>query len=337
MPKVMVTGGMGYIGSHTIVDLLSKGFEVFSIDNYSNSSLAVLDQIEAITHQKVINYPIDLCDENALAGVLEKEKNIDGIIHFAAYKAVGESVAEPLKYFQNNIISLLRIIAACRDHNIPNLIYSSSCTVYGSPDQLPVTEQTPIKEAESPYGMTKQMGEEMIRASISSLEMSAIILRYFNPAGAHESGLMGESPTNIAQNLVPIITETAIGKRTQLNVFGDDYPTRDGSCIRDYIHVMDLAEAHTLAMQRLLNNKGSGLLDTYNLGTEKGVTVLEAIHAFEDVSGVALNYVITDRRPGDIAAIYADASKAKEILQWTPKRNISDIMATAWAWEQVRN
>ena len=338
MPKILVTGGCGYIGSHTIVDLIDNGFEVISVDNLSNSTEDALDGIEAITGKRVHNYRVDLADQNATFKVFHAHADIVGIIHFAALKQVGESVEEPLKYYRNNLNGLLNILEAMTQYGVANLIFSSSCSVYGNAKDLPVTEHTPLGEAESPYARTKQLGELMVRDYIQAYPgHNAILLRYFNPAGAHPSALIGEAPANPASNLVPVITETAIGKREQMEVFGDDYPTRDGSCIRDFIHIMDLAHAHTLAIKYLLDKKMESNCEVFNLGIGEGVTVLEAIHAFERVSGKKLNYHIGPRRPGDVVAIYANNDKAALRLGWTPKSTIEEIMRSAWAWEQRRS
>ncbi|MGA1543423.1 MAG: UDP-glucose 4-epimerase GalE [Saprospiraceae bacterium] len=337
MAKILVTGGCGYIGSHTLVDLINHGFNVVSIDNLSNSDDSVLDAIYKITGKKVKNYPVDLSDQNALLEVFEKEKNIAGIIHFAALKAVGESVEKPLKYYANNLGGLINLLNSMNQFAIHPLIFSSSCSVYGNAEALPVTENTPWQPAESPYARTKQMGEEIINDTlVAHPNLKAIFLRYFNPAGAHESALMGESPINEANNLVPVITETAIGKRSSMTVFGTDYPTRDGSCIRDYIHIMDLANAHTKALQYLLNPNHDKRKIAFNLGIGEGVTVLEAIRAFEKISGQNLNYVLGERRPGDVVAIYANNKQAASILGWQPTRNIDEIMSSAWKWEKAR-
>ena len=281
MSKVLVTGGCGYIGSHTIVDLINNGFDVISVDNLSNSSADVLNGIEEITGKRVKNYAIDLCWEEAVQQVFEEHRDIKGIIHFAALKLVGESVNQPVRYFRNNLNSLLNILDGMEHYEVPHLIFSSSCSVYGNAQALPVTEETPLQEAESPYARSKQMGEQIIRDfSRVHPKHNCIVLRYFNPAGAHESALIGESPTNPASNLVPVITETAIGKRPEMMVFGDDYDTRDGSCVRDYIHVMDLANAHTKALQYLHAGKNTDNLEVFNLGIGEGVTVLEAIQSF---------------------------------------------------------
>lgn len=333
----MVTGGCGYIGSHTLVDLIDHGFEVVSVDNLVNSSEEVLDGIERITGQRVYNHRVDLEDREATMAVFEQEKELVGVIHFAALKQVGESVEQPLRYFRNNINGLLNILEGMVRHRLANLIFSSSCSVYGNADTLPVTEDTPLKAAESPYGRTKQMGEQIIHdVAPAHPWLRSILLRYFNPAGAHPSALIGEAPTNAASNLVPVITETAIGLREQMVVFGDDYPTRDGSCVRDYIHVMDLANAHTKALQYLLQGKQRQSVDIFNLGIGEGVTVLEAIRAFERVTAEDLNYRIGPRRPGDVVAVYANNDKAVRMLGWEPVHGIDEIMRSAWAWEQAR-
>lgn len=334
MNKILVTGGCGYIGAHTIVDLIENGFDVVSVDDNSRSTRYLLDGIEKITGKKVKNYKVDLKDYNDTRAVFEENEDITGIIHFAAYKAVGESVEEPLMYFENNLFSLINLLKCVEEFDIPYFVFSSSCTVYGSPDTIPVTEQSPIKKAESPYGATKQMGEEIITNVVKATEMKAILLRYFNPVGAHPSCLIGELPVGKPANLVPAITQTAIGKIPSLAVFGNDYDTRDGSCVRDYIHVCDIAHAHTLAIQYLIENKNKTKSDVFNLGTGNGVTVLEAIKAFEEVSGVKLNYTIGPRRAGDIVAIYANNNHAVSTLGWQIKYDLHDMMRTAWAWEQ---
>lgn len=337
MSKILVTGGCGYIGSHTIVDLLDNGFSTVSIDNLSNSRESALHGVKAITGVQVQNYQTDLCDLEATRRVFQEHPDIQGVIHFAALKLVGESVEKPLLYYRNNVLGLLNLLECMAEAGVKHLIFSSSCSVYGNADELPVTEATPRKEAESPYARTKQIGEDMLMDYTKVYPaLNAILLRYFNPAGAHESAKIGEDPSNPATNLVPVITETAAGKRPGMTVFGDDYPTRDGSCIRDYIHVMDLANAHTKALQYLLEGRNEERCEIFNLGIGEGVSVLEAIHAFESTSGVKLNYHIGPRRPGDVVAIYANLDKASRLLGWMPKRNISDIMRSAWAWERVR-
>ncbi len=333
MMKILVTGGCGYIGSHTIVDLLQNGFDVISVDNNSRSTPVLLDGIEKITGIRVKNYRVDLCKYDETFAIFHENPDIQGIIHFAAYKSVGESVNEPLLYFENNLFSLINILKCVKEFSVSNFIFSSSCTVYGNPDEIPVTETTPTKPAESPYGFTKQMGEEIVTESTKSIPVKSILLRYFNPVGCHPSCLIGEMPLGKPSNLVPAITQTAIGKLPELTVFGDDYPTRDGSCIRDYVHVCDIANAHTLALQYLIAGKNKMPTEIFNLGTGNGVTVLEAIKAFEKVSGVKLNYVIGPRRPGDIVAVYANNELAKKELGWNPQYSLDDMMSTAWNWE----
>jgi UDP-glucose 4-epimerase len=332
--KILVTGGSGYIGSHTIVDLIDNGFEVVCIDNFFRSTPKALEGIKAITGKEVKNYAIDLCDRAAVQNVFAEEKNIKGIIHFAALKTVPESVANPLLYFKNNIESLLNLLEAVQQYQIPYFVFSSSCSVYGNPDTLPVTEATPMKEAESPYARTKQIGEYMLQDfAKANSNIQLVALRYFNPVGAHTSALIGEFSTEKPENLVPIITQTAIGKRGRMFVHGHDYPTRDGSCVRDYIHVMDIANAHTKAVQYLAEKRNTANYEIFNLGTGEGVTVVEAIKAFENVSGRKLNYELGPRRAGDVIAVYADNTKAKTLLGWNPKFCIQDMMKTAWEWE----
>ena len=338
MNKILVTGGCGYIGSHTIVDLLDHGFEVISADNLMNATETVLDGIEAIIGKRVKNYTIDLCDLAATRQLFQENPDLMGVIHFAALKSVGESVEKPLLYFHNNLNSLLNVLACMAAFRVPHLIFSSSCSVYGNAAALPVTEDTPLQEAESPYARTKQIGEQIIQDVLrGNPYLQSVLLRYFNPAGAHPSALIGESPRNPASNLVPVITETAIGKRAKVVVFGDDYPTRDGSCVRDFIHIMDLAHAHTLAMQYLLAAKNERQVEVFNLGVGEGVTVLEAIHAFEKSTGAQLNYQLGERRDGDVVAIYANFQKAASLLGWHPRYSIEDIMKSAWQWEQKRS
>ncbi len=337
MKKVLVTGGCGYIGSHTIVDLINHGFDVVSVDNNINSDIRVMDGIREITGVSVRNYTVDLCDLEKTRRIFANEQ-FDGIIHFAALKSVGESVFQPLRYFDNNLNSLINILQCAKEFEVENIIFSSSCSVYGNTTALPVTEATPFQAAECPYARTKQMGEHILQDFTHvNKNINAILLRYFNPAGAHKSALIGELPINPATNLVPVITETAIGKREQLTVFGNDYDTRDGSCIRDYIHVMDLANAHTKSLQYLMEHKNESNCEVFNLGIGEGVTVLEAIEAFERVTGTKLNYKIGDRRPGDVGAIYADNKNAAEKLGWNPTRSIDEIMSSAWSWEKYRS
>ncbi|MFY7879939.1 MAG: UDP-glucose 4-epimerase GalE [Lacibacter sp.] len=333
MKKILVTGGSGFIGSHTIIDLIQNGYEVINIDNYSRSNPRILEGVEKILSQKIKVYKVDLCKYDDTYAVFQENPDIAGVIHFAAYKAVGESVEQPLLYFENNLMSLINLLKCVKDFKIPHFVFSSSCTVYGNPDAIPVTEETDPKPAESPYGYTKQMGEQIVSETVKSIETSAILLRYFNPVGAHPSGIIGELPVGRPQNLVPAITQTAIGKLDQMTVYGNDYNTRDGSCVRDYIHVCDLAHAHTLALNYLIQGKNTTRCDVFNLGTGNGVTVLEAITAFEKVSGVKLNYVIGPRRPGDVVATYANNDKAKTSLGWDTKFNLDDMMRTAWQWE----
>lgn len=337
MSKILVTGGAGYIGSHTIVDLVEKGYEVISIDNHHNSSSKSIENISKILGKVIHNYAIDLCDAAAVANVFDEHPGIEGVIHFAALKSVGDSMSDPIFYFRNNMGAMINVLEQVQKRQVKAFIFSSSCTVYGNAAELPVTESTPMKPAESPYGRTKQFGEQMIQDTAPVCPDTRFIsLRYFNPAGAHDSGLIGESAINKATNLVPVITETANGKRSNMSVFGKDYDTRDGTCIRDYIHVMDLADAHTKALQFALNKKSKAQIEVFNLGIGAGVSVLEAINAFEKVSGTSLQYEMGPRRAGDVVAIYADKSKAANLLGWKPNRNIEDIMRTAWAWELDR-
>lgn len=334
MAKILVTGGCGYIGTHTIVDLIENGFDVVSIDNLSRSDIRALQAVEKLTGKAIKNYQVDLCNFDDTYAVFQEHTDINGIIHFAAYKAVGESCEKPLMYYENNLNSLVNLLKCADEFGIPHIVFSSSCTVYGNPDSTPVTEDFPIKQAESPYGATKQMGEVIVRDFTKSTAASAILLRYFNPVGAHPSAAIGELPIGRPMNLVPAITQTAIDKLPQMTVHGTDYPTRDGSCIRDYIHVCDIASAHTLALQYLLDSRNSSDCEVFNLGTGNGISVLEAIHMFEKVSGVKLNYVTGPRRPGDVVATFANNTAAVEKLGWQIKYNLEDMMRTAWAWEQ---
>jgi len=334
MKKILVTGGCGYIGSHTIVDLVENGFEVISVDNNSRSTPRILEGIEKITGKKIKNYKVDLCNYDDTFAIFQENEDISGIIHFAAYKSVGESVELPLMYFENNLLSLINLLKCVQEFAIPYFVFSSSCTVYGNPDSIPVTEKTPPKPAESPYGYTKQMGEQIINEFSKANPTQCILLRYFNPVGAHPTASIGELPIGKPANLVPAITQTAMGKLPQMTVHGDDYPTRDGSCIRDYIHVCDIAHAHTLGLLYLLDEKTSNRCEVFNLGTGNGVTVLEAIKSFEKVSGVKLNYSIGPRRPGDVVAIYADNQFVKETLGWEIRYSLDEMMSSAWKWEQ---
>lgn len=334
MSKILVTGGCGYIGSHTIVDLVENGFDVISVDNNSRSTPRILEGIEKITGKKIKNYKVDLCNFDDTFAIFQENSDISGIIHFAAYKAVGESVEQPLMYFENNLVSLINLLKCVQEFNIPHFVFSSSCTVYGNPDVIPVTESTPPKPAESPYGYTKQMGEQIINEFSKTASAQCVLLRYFNPVGAHPSILIGELPIGRPANLIPAITQTAIGKLPQMTVHGADYDTRDGSCVRDFIHVSDIAHAHTLSIKYLIDAKNTKRCEVFNLGTGNGVTVLEAIKAFEKVSGVKLNYTIGPRRPGDVIAIYANNDYAVTSLGWKIKYGLEDMMSTAWKWEQ---
>lgn len=335
MQTIIVTGGAGYIGSHTIIELLSKtDYNVVSVDNYSNSSTKTFDRIEAITGKKVKNYNVDITNYEALEYALNTVKNPVGVIHFAAFKSVPQSVADPLLYYHNNLGSLVNILKYCRAKEIHNFIFSSSCSVYGNVDKLPVTEATSFAKAESPYAQTKQMGEEIVTDFIkSAASFKAVLLRYFNPVGAHTSALNGELSNSKPDNLVPYITLTAAGLLPKLTVFGGDYDTRDGSCIRDYIHVSDIADAHVKAMNYLIADKQKQSCSVFNLGTGNGVSVLEAIHSFEKVSGEKLNYEIGPRRAGDVVKIYANNDFAKRELGWNPEYNLDDMMLSAWKWQ----
>lgn len=332
--KILVTGGTGYIGSHTVVELQQGGFEVVVIDNLSNSTARIIDQIGRITGKKPRFYEMDLCNEAALRVFFRENRDLAGIIHFAAYKAVGESVEFPLKYYHNNLVSLMLLLKYMEDFKVPNLVFSSSCTVYGQPEELPVTERAPVKRAFSPYGNTKQISEEIIEDTVKTSILRAISLRYFNPIGAHESGLIGELPIGIPNNLVPFITQTAIGKREKLRVFGDDYDTPDGTAIRDYIHVVDLARAHVVAVERLLSDKNEQDYEVFNLGTGKGTSVMEAILAFEKITGMKLNLEITGRRSGDVPRVWADTTLANLKLGWKAEKGLEEMMASAWQWEK---
>lgn len=333
--KILVTGGTGYIGSHTVVELQKRGFEVVIIDNLSNSYEYVVDKIEQITGLRPEFHRFDLADSIQTATFFKQHSDLSGIIHFAAYKAVGESMDQPLMYYKNNLISLLNILEGMKDNGIENLVFSSSCTVYGQPDDLPVKETSPIKEAWSPYGSTKQMSEEIIRFAINAHGLRSISLRYFNPIGAHESALIGELPLGIPNNLVPFITQTAIGKREVLKVFGSDYNTPDGTAIRDYIHVVDLAQAHVVAVDRMIDKKSIHDYEVFNLGTGNGFSVLEMIQSFEKVANMKLNYEIVGRRPGDIEQVWADTSFANAELGWKAQKSIDEMMSSAWKWEQA--
>jgi UDP-glucose 4-epimerase len=335
MGKILVTGGCGYIGSHCIVDLLENGFEVISVDSHIRSGVEMLAGVFAVTGKKISNFKIDLCDSASTLSFFSEHADIDAVIHFAALKSVPESVQKPLLYYQNNINSLANVLQNMQNFGIKNLIFSSSCSVYGNTKELPVHEQTICQKAESPYAQTKQICEQMIAdCCASNVDLNAVLLRYFNPAGAHKSGKMGEIPRANAYNMVPILTEIAAGLRANFTVFGNDYPTRDGSCVRDYIYIMDLADAHTRCLNFLLKNQQTQNLEVFNVGIGLGVTVLEAIQAFEKVIKKPFPYQIGARRAGDIAAIYANYDKAAQLLGWKPQFGIDTIMETAWFWQQ---
>jgi UDP-glucose 4-epimerase len=333
--KILVTGGTGFIGSHTVVELQNKGFEVVIVDNLSNSEAKIVDSIEKITGIRPALEVFDLIDREKTADFFKRHNDLKGIIHFAAYKAVGESVQNPLMYYRNNLDSLVNILQAMHDNHIPNIVFSSSCTVYGQPEELPVSEKAPIQKAESPYGNTKQISEEIITDTVKVTDINAIALRYFNPIGAHPSALIGELPIGVPNNLVPFITQTAIGLREQLSVFGDDYQTPDGTAIRDYIHVVDLAKAHVVAIDRMINKKMLKQMEIFNLGTGIGYSVLDVIKAFEKTSGLKLNYKIVPRRAGDIEKVWANPDFSNEVLGWKAERNLEEMVSSAWKWEQA--
>jgi len=333
MAKILVTGGCGYIGSHTIVDLIENGFEVISVDDNSRSTTYLLDGIQKITGKKLKNYNVDLKNFDETLAIFQENHDIQGVIHFAAYKAVGESVAEPLLYYENNMFSLINLLKCVKEFEVPYFVFSSSCTVYGNPDDVPVTEQTPQKPAESPYGATKQMGERIVTDFAAQNNTACILLRYLKPVVEHPSFKLGVLPLGRPANLLPAITQTAIGKLPQMQVFGSDYPTRDGSCVRDYIHVSDIANAHTLSMQYLSSKKNKSNCEIFNLGTGNGVTVFEAIKTFEAVSGTKLNYSVAPRRPGDVVAVYANNDLAVNTLGWRIRFGLIEMMDTAWRWE----
>jgi len=338
MKKILVTGGCGYIGSQTIIELFKHtDYEVISIDNLSNSSSTVLKRIKLIAGKEVVNYDVDLCDYEATQEVFEANPGIVGVIHFAALKSVGDSVNEPIGYYHNNTESLLNVIKCCQKFSVDNLIFSSSCSVYGNVASLPVKEETPMSPVVSPYAHTKLMAEQMIRFIADTSKINFVLLRYFNPVGGDLSGFNGEDPSNPPSNLVPVITQTASGLRDKMTVFGKDYPTRDGSCIRDYIHVIDIADAHIKAMNRLVAKQNNSNYEIYNLGTGEGVSVFEAIAAFEKVTGVKLNYDVSPRRPGDVSAIYSDSAKAGKELGWKAKYSIEEMMDSAWKWQLYIN
>ena len=333
--KILVTGGTGYIGSHTAVELIKGGVDVVIIDNLYNSEAGVADRIGQITGKRPELEVFDICDEGKLHGFFKKHTDIDGIIHFAAYKAVGESCRKPLEYYKNNLLSTINLLQVMRHFGVENFVFSSSCTVYGQPQKLPVSEGSPLQEAASPYGNTKKICEDIVRDTMSSGEnLRAISLRYFNPIGAHPSALIGELPRGVPENLVPYITQTAYGLRDELCVFGDDYDTPDGSCIRDYLHVVDLAKAHVTAINRLINKKNKGAYEVFNLGTGNGVSVFEAISSFERATGIKVRYKVTGRRAGDIEKIWADPSLANRELDWKTEITLDEAMKSAWEWEK---
>ncbi|MBK5213563.1 MAG: UDP-glucose 4-epimerase GalE [Flavobacteriaceae bacterium] len=334
MKKILVTGGLGYIGSHTVVELQNSGYQVIIIDNLSNSSLDALEGITNISKTPPAFERLDLRIKADVIDFFKRNQDIEGIIHFAASKAVGESVENPLLYYENNLNTIIYLLQECNAYGIENFIFSSSCTVYGEPNSLPISEDAPVKPATSPYGNTKQISEEILKDTCSISPLKVIALRYFNPVGAHETAEIGELPAGVPQNLVPFITQTAAGIREQLSVFGDDYPTEDGSCIRDYIHVVDLAKAHVIALQRLLSEKNQSNYEVFNLGTGRGSSVLEVVNSFEKTTGEKLNYKIVARRPGDVISVYADTKKANEVLGWKAEKTMEDALESAWKWEK---
>lgn len=331
--KIIVTGGLGYIGSHTVLNLIDNGYDPLVIDNLNNSSLAVLKKLKSLSGKNLEFYELDIRDKSNLSDLLKSIEGIEGIIHFAAHKAVGESMNQPVKYYNNNISGLISLSEALLENEIQNIVFSSSCTVYGEARTSPVDENTPLQEASSPYGHTKLLGESILQSLAKRGILNVVALRYFNPIGAHHSAQIGELPHGIPQNLVPYVTQTAIGKRDQLRVFGNDYPTADGTAIRDYIHVMDLAAAHVKALGYLKNQIDVDF-DTFNIGTGKGTSVLELIKTFEEVNQLELPYTFAPRRPGDVTAIYANPKKAKDKLNWQAKLDLKEALRSAWAWEQ---
>lgn len=335
--KILVTGGCGYIGSHTLVALIESGYQVVSIDNLSNSFEETLLGVERITGALVKNYLVDLCDLNATRKVFDLEKDIIGVIHFAAKKYVNESVEQPLMYYHNNLESLVNILTCCKEFGVQNFVFSSSCSVYGNVEKLPVDESCALAIPESPYAQTKVIGEQIIQDFVKVNKLKASLLRYFNPAGAHQTSFIGEQPKQEALNIVPRITGTALGKYNSFQVAGHDYPTKDGTCVRDYIHVSDIAQAHTLALDWLIQQVDNSLCEVFNLGTGDGVSVLEMIKAFENANELKLNYSLEERRAGDVVAIYADNTKAKNILNWHPQHSLEEMMRSAWEWDKNRN
>lgn len=333
--KILVTGGLGYIGSHTVVELQNAGYEVVIVDNLSNSSADIADSIAEITSIKPVLEVFDLIDKEKTQDFFKRHNDIKGVIHFAAKKAVGESVQKPLTYYRNNLESLINVLEGMNENNIPNFVFSSSCTVYGQPDELPVSESAPIKKAESPYGNTKQISEDIIFDTIKVNDLKAIALRYFNPIGAHETALIGELPLGVPDNLLPYVTQTAIGIREKLNVFGKDYNTPDGTAIRDYIHVVDLAKAHVIAVQRMIHNEMKKDFEVFNLGTGNGFSVLEVIKSFEKVTGLRLNYQIVGRRAGDVEQVWANPTYSNSELGWKAEKGLDEMTESAWKWEQA--
>ena len=332
--RILVTGGTGYIGSHTVVELQNAGYEVIIVDNLSNSNAGVVDQIEKVTGIRPAFEHLDCLDYAGMDAMFAKYAGIKAVIHFAASKAVGESVQKPLLYYRNNLVSLINLLELMPKHGVEGIVFSSSCTVYGQPDELPVTESAPIKKAESPYGNTKQINEEIIRDTVTSgSPINAILLRYFNPIGAHPSALIGELPNGVPQNLIPYLTQTAIGIREKLSVFGDDYNTPDGSCIRDYINVVDLAKAHVVAIRRILEKKQEEQVEVFNIGTGRGLSVLELVHLFEESTGVKFNYQIVGRRAGDIEQVWANPERANNVLGWKAETSVEDTLRSAWKWQ----
>ena len=337
MAKILVTGGLGYIGSHTVVELQEAGHEVLIADNLVNSDIGVQEQIARITGSKPALEVLDLADERGVEALFDQHPDLEGAIHFAAFKAVGESVAMPLMYYQNNLYSLINLLKAFQQRGLHHFIFSSSCTVYGDSSEQPLTEEAPRKPAASPYGNTKIIGEDILRDLCEVYPLQAISLRYFNPIGAHPSGNMGEVPQGVPQNLIPYLTQTALGQREYLRVWGSDYPTRDGTAVRDYIHVVDLARAHVAALERLLQKRNESSLEVFNIGTGRGNTVLEVINAFERATGVPVPYKLEARRPGDVVEAYADTRKVREKLGWTPKYSLEEALASSFAWETSRS
>lgn len=335
MEKVLVTGGTGYIGSHTVVELIRAGYQVFIIDNLSNSDKSVVDRIEKITGVRPFFKQVEMCNWNEMESFFSQNSDLDAVIHFAAFLQVEESVKDPLRYYENNLLAQINLLKCMNTRTIRNIVFSSSCTVYGNPDVLPVNERAPVKKAESPYGNTKQIGEDILEHTTKAIAIQAISLRYFNPIGAHESALIGEVQHGVPHHLVPYITETAFGKRTHLNVFGSDYNTHDGTCVRDYIHVVDVAKAHVAAIKRLLKNDNKKTYEVFNLGTGVGYSVLDMIKAFERATGIKINYKLASRRAGDVEAVYADTTLANQELGWKAELTVEDMMRSAWKWEQA--